>query len=159
MGLGSIRRGGRRHKRTSYRGVVARGLISTLAGLEGEDGRGLRTIKTVCPIASTEGIVGRYTIRPVLGKANYQELKANAECLHVETGSPILTEEQLMCEVVGGSNKGHIHGFGSQSTAVTAERRGGSSNSMCSVLSCGVQLDSLTTLFPPFPPPDSDATS
>ncbi|KAI5654607.1 hypothetical protein M9H77_31794 [Catharanthus roseus] len=39
----------------------------------GEDGQGLRTVRTVCPTASAEGT-----------------LKANAECLHIKTSSPIL---------------------------------------------------------------------
>ncbi|KAI5649895.1 hypothetical protein M9H77_35900 [Catharanthus roseus] len=60
--------------------------------------------------------VSRYTIRPVLG----EELKANAECLHIETAA-------------GGSNKGHVYGFGSQSAVVTVKRWVGSSSSMSSV--------------------------
>ncbi|KAI5677246.1 hypothetical protein M9H77_08196 [Catharanthus roseus] len=83
------RRGGRRHSRTGCKGVVARGVASTLAGLGGEDGRGLRTVGIVCPTASAERTMGRYTIQPILG----EELKANAGCLHIETGSPILTDE------------------------------------------------------------------
>ncbi|KAI5658832.1 hypothetical protein M9H77_27625 [Catharanthus roseus] len=113
-------------------------------------------------------------------------LKANAEHLHIETGSPIPSDEQLMFEAAGGSNKGHVYGFGSQSGAITAERREGSSSlSVPSVSStaghdacierekkllgymqqaqerfadfmhsfasqCGVQLDSVPALFPPF---------
>ncbi|KAI5677798.1 hypothetical protein M9H77_08748 [Catharanthus roseus] len=49
-------------------------------------------------------------------KAKYQELKDNAECLHIETGSPISTDEQLMFEATSGSNKGHVYGFGSHSS-------------------------------------------
>ncbi|KAI5668597.1 hypothetical protein M9H77_18450 [Catharanthus roseus] len=59
----------------------------------GEYGRGLRIVGTVCPTSSAEGKVGRYTIRQVLGVAKYQELKANVECLHIETGSPISTDK------------------------------------------------------------------
>ncbi|KAI5661688.1 hypothetical protein M9H77_21011 [Catharanthus roseus] len=86
-----------------------------------EDGRGLHTVRTVCPTTSAER------------KAKYQEMKTNMEKLHIETGSPILTEEQLMFEVASGSNKDHVYGFGSKSTVVTVERRGGSSSSMSSV--------------------------
>ncbi|KAI5667499.1 hypothetical protein M9H77_17352 [Catharanthus roseus] len=43
----------------------------------------------------------------------YQELKANAKRLHIETGSPILNNEQLMFEAAGGSNNGHVYGVGS----------------------------------------------
>ncbi|KAI5682172.1 hypothetical protein M9H77_03400 [Catharanthus roseus] len=48
--------------------------------------------------------------------AKYQELKANAECLHIENGLPILTDEQLMFEAAGGNT-------------VTTERWGGTSSS------------------------------
>ncbi|KAI5664510.1 hypothetical protein M9H77_23833 [Catharanthus roseus] len=80
------RRGGRWYSRTGCRGMVARGLTSTPAGLAGEDGQGLFTIRTVCPTSSAEGTVGRYTIRPVLSEVN-------GECLHIETGLPIKTDE------------------------------------------------------------------
>ncbi|KAI5680859.1 hypothetical protein M9H77_02086 [Catharanthus roseus] len=102
------RRGGRWHSRTSCRGVVAKVPASTPAGLAGEDGRGLRTVRTVCPTTSTERPVGQ-----ILGA------EGNAECLHIETGLPISTDEQLMFETASGSNKGHIYGFRSQSAAVT----------------------------------------
>ncbi|KAI5656952.1 hypothetical protein M9H77_25745 [Catharanthus roseus] len=59
--------------------------------------------------------------------AKYQELKANTERLHIDIGSPILTDEQLMFEAAGGSNKGYVYGFDSQSAAITVERWGGSS--------------------------------
>ncbi|KAI5664514.1 hypothetical protein M9H77_23837 [Catharanthus roseus] len=59
----------------------------------------------------------------------YQELKANAECFYIETDSPMLTDEQFMLEVVGGSNKGYVYGFGSQYAAINVERQGGSSSS------------------------------
>ncbi|KAI5678104.1 hypothetical protein M9H77_09054 [Catharanthus roseus] len=62
----------------------------------GEDGRGLRIVETVCTTASAEGTVGQYTIRPVFG----EELKANAERLHILSNSPILTDDQLMFEAV-----------------------------------------------------------
>ncbi|KAI5652869.1 hypothetical protein M9H77_30056 [Catharanthus roseus] len=87
-----------------------------------EDGRGLRTVGTVCPTASTEWTVGRYTIRPVLSDAN-------TERLHVESGSPILTDEQLMFEVFGDSNNSHVYDFNSQSAAVTMDHQGSSSSS------------------------------
>ncbi|KAI5677017.1 hypothetical protein M9H77_07967 [Catharanthus roseus] len=64
----------------------------------GENGLGLCTVGPVCPTALAEGTVGRYTIQRVLGDGKYQELKANAECLHIDTGSPIPTDEQLMFE-------------------------------------------------------------
>ncbi|KAI5677655.1 hypothetical protein M9H77_08605 [Catharanthus roseus] len=48
----------------------------------------------------------------VRGPVKYQELKANAERLHIETRSPMLTDEQLMFEATGGSNKGHVYSFG-----------------------------------------------
>ncbi|KAI5654243.1 hypothetical protein M9H77_31430 [Catharanthus roseus] len=80
----------------------------------GKDRRGLRTVGIVCPTVSAEGTVDRYTIRPILGDAKYQELK-------------------LMFEAAGGSNKVHVYSFGSQSAAVTTERRGGSSSSMSSI--------------------------
>ncbi|KAI5654732.1 hypothetical protein M9H77_31919 [Catharanthus roseus] len=79
----------------------------------------------------------------------------------------------LMFEAVGGSNKGYVYGFGSQSAAITVERRKDSSNSssvslgymeqaqdmfasfMTSFASqSSVQLDSIPTMFPPFPPTD-----
>ncbi|KAI5653628.1 hypothetical protein M9H77_30815 [Catharanthus roseus] len=47
----------------------------------GEDGQGLRTVETVCPTASADGTV------------EYEELKANVERLHIETGSPIPIDE------------------------------------------------------------------
>ncbi|KAI5676047.1 hypothetical protein M9H77_06997 [Catharanthus roseus] len=102
------RRGGRQHNRTDYRGMVAKGTTSTPVNLGGEDGRGLRIVGTVCPTALAKVTMCRYTIRPVL-----DELKANAERLHIETGSPILTDEQLMFEAASGSNNGRVYGFGS----------------------------------------------
>ncbi|KAI5671787.1 hypothetical protein M9H77_12151 [Catharanthus roseus] len=63
------------------------------------------------------------------GIPKYQELKANEKCLHIENGSPMLTDEQLTFEAAGGSKKGHVYGFGSQSAAITAEQRGGNSSS------------------------------
>ncbi|KAI5672848.1 hypothetical protein M9H77_13212 [Catharanthus roseus] len=95
------------HKRTGCKGVVARGLASISAGLAGEDGRGL------------------YTVR----NAKYQELKANSERLHIKIDSPILTDEQLMFEAVGASNKSPVYGFNSQSTAGITEHHGSSSSS------------------------------
>ncbi|KAI5668240.1 hypothetical protein M9H77_18093 [Catharanthus roseus] len=65
--------------------------------------------------------------------AKCQKLKANMERLHIETSLPIPIDEQLMFEAVGRSDNNHVYDFGSQSTAVTTERRGGSSNSMSSV--------------------------
>ncbi|KAI5652432.1 hypothetical protein M9H77_29619 [Catharanthus roseus] len=97
-----------------------RGFRSFIEWVTGEDRLGLCTVRPVCPIASAEGT------------AKYQELKANAEYLHIETGSPIPTDEQLMFEATGCSNKGHVYGFGSQSASITAKHRGGS-NSLSSV--------------------------
>ncbi|KAI5653897.1 hypothetical protein M9H77_31084 [Catharanthus roseus] len=48
--------------------------------------------------------------------------------VHMQTGSSMPTDEQLMFEATCGSNKGHVCGFGSQSTAITIERGGGSSS-------------------------------
>ncbi|KAI5663601.1 hypothetical protein M9H77_22924 [Catharanthus roseus] len=58
----------RRHGRTVYRDVVVRGSTSTSVGLAVENGRGLCTVRPICPTASAEGTVGRYTIQQVLGK-------------------------------------------------------------------------------------------
>ncbi|KAI5667633.1 hypothetical protein M9H77_17486 [Catharanthus roseus] len=66
-------------------------------------------------------------------EAKYQDLKANVERLHIETGSPILTDEQFMFEAASRRNKGCIYGFGSQSVVVTAECWGGNSSFMYSV--------------------------
>ncbi|KAI5666795.1 hypothetical protein M9H77_16648 [Catharanthus roseus] len=134
----------------------------------GEYGRGLRTIRFVCPSVSAEGT------------AKYQELTMNAERLHTETSSCILTDEQLMFEAAGGNDKGHVYGFGSQSDTITMEHQEGNSSSssvpflwgymqqaqdkfadfMTSfAFQCGMQLDSIPILFPPFLLPDDDATS
>ncbi|KAI5671931.1 hypothetical protein M9H77_12295 [Catharanthus roseus] len=59
----------------------------------------------------------------------YQELKVNAEHLHIETDSPMPTNKKLMFEAACGSYKGHVYGFGSKSTAITAEQRRDSSSS------------------------------
>ncbi|KAI5677479.1 hypothetical protein M9H77_08429 [Catharanthus roseus] len=90
----------------------------------GEDGRSLCIVENVSPTGSAKGTMGRYMIRPILAK--YQELKANAEHLHIETSSPIPTDEQLMFEATGGRNKGHVYGSVSQFAAITAECQGGS---------------------------------
>ncbi|KAI5659140.1 hypothetical protein M9H77_27933 [Catharanthus roseus] len=73
--------------------------------------------------------VGRYTIGPILG----EELKANTERLHIETGSPISINKQLMLDAAGGNNRDNVYGFGSQFAAVTAERQRGSGSSMSSI--------------------------
>ncbi|KAI5671933.1 hypothetical protein M9H77_12297 [Catharanthus roseus] len=67
--------------------------------------------------------------KDLMYEAKYQELKANAEHLHIMTYSPIPTDEQLMFEAGSGSNKGHVCGFSSQSAAITVESQGGSSSS------------------------------
>ncbi|KAI5653590.1 hypothetical protein M9H77_30777 [Catharanthus roseus] len=87
--------------------------------------------RTSCTRMSKKDM-GRQAIRQILGKAKYQELKANAERLHIETGSPMLTDKQLMFEVVDGSNNGHVYGFGSQFATISVERWGGS-NSLLSI--------------------------
>ncbi|KAI5650313.1 hypothetical protein M9H77_36318 [Catharanthus roseus] len=97
------RRGGRWHNRTEYRGVMARHPTSTPMGL------GLHTIGITCPTASVKGTVDRYTIRPVLGEAKYQELKANSECLYIVTGSPILTDDHYR-RVLGRQQQIHVFG-------------------------------------------------
>ncbi|KAI5657198.1 hypothetical protein M9H77_25991 [Catharanthus roseus] len=61
--------------------------------------------------------------------STYDEPKANVECLHIENCSPMPTDEQLMFEATDGSNKGHVYDFGSQSAAITTERRKVSSSS------------------------------
>ncbi|KAI5681718.1 hypothetical protein M9H77_02946 [Catharanthus roseus] len=101
------RRGGRRHNRTDYRGMVARSPVRSSAGVAGEDGQGLRIVGPLYPIASPEGTVGRYTIQRVLGEAN-------AERLHIETGSPIPTDEH---KAASGC---HVYGFGSRPAAIGA---------------------------------------
>ncbi|KAI5662321.1 hypothetical protein M9H77_21644 [Catharanthus roseus] len=113
------RRGRKRHRKTDYRGMVGRGPAITPAvlglSLTGEDGRGLHTIETVYSTT-------------VFCEAKYQELEANVECLHIEIGLPIPTDEQLMFEAAGDSNKGHIYSFTSQlATVITKHRRGSSS--------------------------------
>ncbi|KAI5659134.1 hypothetical protein M9H77_27927 [Catharanthus roseus] len=149
-------------------------IIQRLDAGVGKDEQGLRNVGIVCPTASAEGTVGRYTIRPILGN----ELKANTERLHTKTGSPIPIHEQLMIEASSGSNKRNVYGFGSQSATVIAERRRGNSSSMSSIplmsfaaqerfdgfmtsfaSQCGVQPDSVPTLFPPFPLPEDNTTS
>ncbi|KAI5677076.1 hypothetical protein M9H77_08026 [Catharanthus roseus] len=95
----------------------------------GENGRGLYTVRLVCPTASVEGTMSRYTIQRVSGEAKHQEPKANAKNLHIDTHLLIPIDEQLMFEAVGGSNKGHVYGFGShlqqslQSTVEAATTR------------------------------------
>ncbi|KAI5672506.1 hypothetical protein M9H77_12870 [Catharanthus roseus] len=79
-------------------GMLGETSLITLQGLDirgGENGQGICIIRVVHPTASPKGI-------------KYQELKANTECLHIETGSPLQTEVQFMFEAVGGSNKGHV---------------------------------------------------
>ncbi|KAI5683705.1 hypothetical protein M9H77_04933 [Catharanthus roseus] len=117
--------------------------------------------------------------------AKYQKLMENAKRLHIETGPPILTDEQLMFEAASGSNKGHVYGFGSHSSSmfsvpsvssiaghkacIEREKRfwGYMQQALERFVSfmksfasqCGVQLDSLPSLFPPLQPSDDDAIS
>ncbi|KAI5652787.1 hypothetical protein M9H77_29974 [Catharanthus roseus] len=91
----------------------------------GENGQGICTIRFVRPTTSAKETVGRHVIRRILGK----ELKVNAECLLIESGSPMPTNKQLMFEAASGSSKGHVYDFGSQSAAITIEQWGGSSSS------------------------------
>ncbi|KAI5681210.1 hypothetical protein M9H77_02437 [Catharanthus roseus] len=104
------RRGERQQNRTGYRGVLSRGPVSTSAGLglslTEEDVRGLCIVGPVCPTTSTEGAVDRYMIRQVLG----EEMKANAERLHIEIGSPIPTEEQRIAEEAAGARHRFFRG-------------------------------------------------
>ncbi|KAI5669772.1 hypothetical protein M9H77_19625 [Catharanthus roseus] len=58
------------------------------------------------------------------------ELKENVECLHIETDSLMQTDEQLMFEAAGGSNKGHVYGFASQSATITVEQQEDSNSSL-----------------------------
>ncbi|KAI5672737.1 hypothetical protein M9H77_13101 [Catharanthus roseus] len=60
--LDASRRSGRWHRETTCRGVVAKGSASTLAGLVGENGRGICTIRVVFPTASAKVTVGRHAI-------------------------------------------------------------------------------------------------
>ncbi|KAI5668839.1 hypothetical protein M9H77_18692 [Catharanthus roseus] len=76
------RRCGRRHSRTGCRGIVASFSASKPVGQAGEDGRGLCTVSAVCPTASAEGTIGRYTIRPVLSKVILYYLLLLLELLH-----------------------------------------------------------------------------
>ncbi|KAI5661971.1 hypothetical protein M9H77_21294 [Catharanthus roseus] len=64
--------------------------------------------------------------------AKYQEPTVNAVRLHIETGSLIPTDEQLMFKATGESNKSNVYGFGLQSAVITAEHWGGNSSSMSS---------------------------
>ncbi|KAI5663280.1 hypothetical protein M9H77_22603 [Catharanthus roseus] len=114
--------------------VLSSRVLLTLASLSylpltGENGQGLCIVRSVCPTASAEGTVGRYMIQRVLD----EELKANTEHLYIEIGSPILTYKQLMFRAFNGSNKEHVYGYSSQSTAITVKHRGGSSSSSSSV--------------------------
>lgn len=59
----------------------------------------------------------------------YKELKVNMECLHNETDSSMPIDEQLMFEATDDSNKSHVYGFGSQSSAINTEQLGSSSSS------------------------------
>ncbi|KAI5656787.1 hypothetical protein M9H77_25580 [Catharanthus roseus] len=68
--------------------------------LQGRGGQG--------PINHTGGSRSFIEWRKKMGKAKYQELKAKAECLHIETGSPMLIDDQLTFEATGGNNKGHV---------------------------------------------------
>ncbi|KAI5657827.1 hypothetical protein M9H77_26620 [Catharanthus roseus] len=92
------RRSGRRHRGTVSRGVVAWCPASTPGGLAflifeisfilaGENGRGMCMIRVVHPTALAKGRVGRH--------AKYQELKTNAERLHIKTDSPMSTDEAM----------------------------------------------------------------
>ncbi|KAI5655073.1 hypothetical protein M9H77_32260 [Catharanthus roseus] len=85
-------------------------------------------IKKICIQSSRKDIDGTRRMSVPYGMlgineshyVKYQELKTNTEWLHIETGSPMPTDEQLMFEAVG-SNKGHVYDFSSQSVAITAK--------------------------------------
>ncbi|KAI5663007.1 hypothetical protein M9H77_22330 [Catharanthus roseus] len=157
------RRGGRQYSRTGCRGVVAKGATSTLAGLAREDGRGLHTVGTVCPTASTEGTMGRYMIRQVLGEAKYQELKFRLTVCNRYRGA---WGRQQQLHVFG--SFGIFHN-GLQGLYRERERRLWGymqqaqerfTSFMTSFISqCGVQLDLVPTLFPHFLPSDDDTIS
>ncbi|KAI5670558.1 hypothetical protein M9H77_10922 [Catharanthus roseus] len=74
------------HKRASlrYKNLMYEMTTAQFTNLLGEDGQGLCIVGTICPTASAEGTVDRYTIR----SAKYQEMKANANHLYIDTGSP-----------------------------------------------------------------------
>ncbi|KAI5671417.1 hypothetical protein M9H77_11781 [Catharanthus roseus] len=116
------RRNGRRHSRIGCRGIVVRGLARTPMGLGLSLSRGRRWER---PLNSRNCM--SYCI------SRRDKLKANVECLLIETGSPIITNEQLMFEDAEGSNKGHVYGFVSQSAVVTEECWGVTNSSMSSV--------------------------
>ncbi|KAI5666452.1 hypothetical protein M9H77_16305 [Catharanthus roseus] len=179
------RRSRRWHSRTNYRTVVARGLGSTPTGLGFSLSGGARplhswTCMSYCISRRDSGSI--YDQR-VLGEAKYQEPKANAKCLHIETGSPILTDEQLMFEglsvaairatfmVSAHSLQPSPQSAGKATAArhqFLRERRlwgyiqqaedmfVGFMTSFAS--QCGVQLDTIPTLFLPFPLPDDDTS-
>ncbi|KAI5648575.1 hypothetical protein M9H77_34580 [Catharanthus roseus] len=97
-------------QRNCLQGHSGKGPTSIPTGLVGENGRDIYTIRVVCSTALAKGTM-----------AKYQELKANATRLHIETGSPMPTYKQLMFKDTSGSNKGHVYNFGSQSSAITIE--------------------------------------
>ncbi|KAI5677673.1 hypothetical protein M9H77_08623 [Catharanthus roseus] len=84
----------------------------------GENGRGICTIR-VC----TSFYISKRGSRSICDL-----LKANAKRLHIETGSPMPIDEQLIFETTGDCNKGHVYSFSSQSAAITTERWGGRNN-------------------------------
>ncbi|KAI5650049.1 hypothetical protein M9H77_36054 [Catharanthus roseus] len=90
------RSGGRWHTRTGYKGMVARSWQAK-GSLARNDGRGLCTVRTICPTASAKGTQ-----------------KANEERFHIKTGSSIPTDY----------NEGNVYCFSSDCAAVIAERQG-----------------------------------
>ncbi|KAI5657983.1 hypothetical protein M9H77_26776 [Catharanthus roseus] len=163
------RRGEKWHRGIVFKGMVARGSASTPMGL----GHSLSSKRkwarhlynrVVHPTSSAKGI------------AKYQELKVNAKHLHIKNGSPIPTDEQLMFEAVGGSNKCHrqrsssmlsvssISSAAAHDACIEREKRlwgymqqplDNFAAFMTSFASqFGVQMDLVPTLFSPFPPTD-----
>ncbi|KAI5666554.1 hypothetical protein M9H77_16407 [Catharanthus roseus] len=84
-------------------GRGGQGLASIPAGLGVENGRGIRKIRVVRPTALVKGTVGRHAIQRVLDQIS--GAKGNAECLHIETSSLILIDEQLIFEAAYGKTR------------------------------------------------------
>ncbi|KAI5667226.1 hypothetical protein M9H77_17079 [Catharanthus roseus] len=120
-----LSRSGRRHRGTVCRGMVPRGSASTLADLDHSMSGGRKWARHLQNQSCTSYCISKRdngSTPEILGA------KGEREHLHIEISSPIPTDEQLMFDVAGGSNKGHVYDFGSQSAAITIELRRSSSN-------------------------------
>ncbi|KAI5649015.1 hypothetical protein M9H77_35020 [Catharanthus roseus] len=176
MGLGGIQEeAGGGTCRTGCRGVVARDLASTPAGL------GLSLSERWTRPSHSQKCMSHYIIRRDSGSIH--ELSSFGQKLnaHIEINSPIPTDEQLIFElpveatraismVLPHSLQPLPRSAGEAATApcvrflrylpqqTTKPERFVSFMTLFAS-QCGVQLDSVPTLFPPFPLPDKDATS